>query len=97
VLLGQDLRRSHQRRLLARLDRAQHRVDRHERLPRPDIALEQPVHRRAVAEIGVDFAHHAPLGVGEGERKRGHPALADRAERLRAPVWAGGGGAPARG
>jgi hypothetical protein len=80
VLLGQDLRRSHQRRLLARLDRAQHRIHRHERLPRPDITLEQPVHRRTLAEIGIDLAHDPPLGVGEGVRKRGQPAAAERPE-----------------
>ena len=49
VLLGERLGRRHQRALVAALDRAQQRVQRDHRLPRADVALEQPLHRHRPA------------------------------------------------
>ena len=70
MLLGQDLRRGHQRRLETRLHRQQHRRERHERLARADVALQQPVHGPGRGEVGADLADGAALRAGERERQR---------------------------
>ncbi len=70
VLLGQGLRRRHQRPLALELDRAQERVERDDGLPRADVPLQQPLHRDRALEIAVDLGDRALL-VGrerEGER-----------------------------
>ncbi len=70
VLLGERLRRCHQRRLPPGLDGPQERVQRDDGLPRADVPLEEPVHRRRAIEIAVDLVHR-PLLVGrELERQR---------------------------
>ena len=70
VLLGERLRRRHQRALVAALDRAQERVERDDRLPRPDVALEQPLHRHRAREVAVDLGDRLLLVLGELERQR---------------------------
>ncbi len=70
VLLGERLRRRHQRALAARLDRAQERVERDDRLAGADVALQQPLHRRGAREVGVDLGDRALLVLGERERQR---------------------------
>ncbi len=49
VLLGERLRRCHQRALASELDRAQQRVEGDDRLARADLPLQQPLHRRRPA------------------------------------------------
>ena len=44
-------------RLLARLDRDQHRVQRHHRLSRSDIALQQAQHRGFLRHVARDLCH----------------------------------------
>ena len=60
VLLGERLRRRHQRALAAVLDRAQEGVERDDRLARADVALEQALHRHGAREIGIDLARPPP-------------------------------------
>ena len=86
VLLGERLRRRHQRPLAPGLDRAQERVQRDDRLPGADVALEQPLHRRRAREVGVDLGDRALLVGRERERERRAVAvdeLARLGERLR--------------
>ena len=63
VLLGERLGRRHQRALPPGLDRAQQRVERDHRLARADVALQQPPHRDAAGEVGVDLARAPPPGA----------------------------------
>jgi hypothetical protein len=70
VLLGERLGRRHQRRLGARLDRPQHRVERDDGLARADLAHQQPLHRPAGREVVVDRGHRGALVAGRGERER---------------------------
>src|SRR5690606_38857542 len=51
VLLGKDFRGRHERGLVARPDRGQHRSERHDRLARADVALEEPEHRLRSANV----------------------------------------------
>ena len=44
VLLGERLRRRHERPLAPALDRAEERVQRDDGLPRSDVALQEPLH-----------------------------------------------------
>ena len=82
VLLGERLRRRHQRALTACLDRAQERVQRDDGLARADVALEQPLHRGRAREIGIELGDRRLLVLRERERKRGAVAL-DQLARLR--------------
>ena len=61
VLLGQRLGGRHERCLGAVLDGAQHRVQRHDGLPRAHLPHEQPVHGRGRLEILVDSLDRASL------------------------------------
>ena len=63
VLLGERLGRRHQRSLSATLDGAQQRVERHGRLARADVALQETLHRRRPSEIGVDLGDRVVLGA----------------------------------
>ena len=60
VLLGQGLRRRHQRALVAVLDRPQERVERDDRLPRADVALQEPLHRPLIGEVAADLRGSQP-------------------------------------
>ena len=91
VLLGERLGRRHQRALAARLDGAEQRVQRHDRLPRADVALEQALHRPLVAEVGVELRDRPLLVAREPERQRRPVALDQRAgsaQRPRAQLFA---------
>ena len=86
VLLGQRLGRRHQRAAVAAFYGAQQRVERDDRLPRADVALEEPLHRRGPAEVGVDLGDRAFLVGRELERQRLPVALdqvTGRVERRR--------------
>jgi hypothetical protein len=67
VLLGQDLGGGHQRRLVAVLHRAQHGEERHHRLPRAHVALQQPVHPPRRGHVLADLLQHLLLRAGERE------------------------------
>jgi hypothetical protein len=65
VLLGEHLRRRHQRALMAALHRREHRADRDQGLAGTDIALEQTMHRVWASEVGLDLCDRALLGAGQ--------------------------------
>ena len=87
VLLGQHLGGRHQRPLVAALDGDQQRAHRHDGLARPDVALQQPVHRVRAGQIGVDLGDGPLLGPGQREAAGGRGTRADAGS----PVDAGGG------
>ena len=62
VLLGEHLGRGEQRRLAAGVDDAQHRAQRDQRLAGADLALEQPVHRVRLGEVGLDLRRRSRAG-----------------------------------
>ncbi len=64
VLLGERLRRRHQRRLVAVLDRPQHRVQRHHGLAAADLPHQQSLHRRARPQVPRDLLDRAALVAG---------------------------------
>jgi len=70
VLLGQELRRRHERGLAARLDRAERREQRHERLAAADVALEQATHGMRRREVLADLGERALLRGRRAERQR---------------------------
>ena len=70
VLLGERLRRRHQRALPLSLDRAQQRIERDDGLSRSDVALQQSLHRHRAVEIRVDVGDCALLVLGQLERER---------------------------
>ncbi len=70
MLLGQDLRGSHQRRLIAILHRPQHGEERDHRFSGADIPLEKAVHTPRGAHILADLTQDPLLGTREGERQR---------------------------
>ncbi len=92
VLLGQRLGRRHQHRLEAGFQRPQHRVEGDDGLARADLAHQQPLHRLAGVEIGVDLVEGLQLVPGRLERQRLDPApdllarLAEPRRRPRRPV-----------
>ena len=67
VLLGEHLGRRQQRGLAAGVDDLEHRAQGDHGLAGADLALEQPVHRVAAAELGGDLLAHSALPVGERE------------------------------
>ena len=88
MLLGEGLGRRHQRRLVAGFERPQHRVDGDHGLAGADLAHQQPLHRLARVEVGVDLGEGGALVAGRREGQRLEPApdqLAGRAEARRRP------------
>ena len=69
VLLGERLRRRHQGRLRAGLERPQHRVEGDDGLPRADLPHQQALHRPRRDEVRIDLVEGAELIGGrlEGE------------------------------
>ena len=61
VLFGQNLGRRHDARLKTIVERQQAGERGHHRFARAHIALQQPVHLSATAQVAVDFAHHSFL------------------------------------
>ena len=61
MLLRQDLRRRHQRSLVARADGLHRGKRRDDRLAAADVALQQPVHRLRAGEVGADLRPDALL------------------------------------
>ena len=67
MLGGEDLRRGHQARLEAVVERHEHRHERHDGLARTHIALQEAVHLPSRAHIGANLAEHPLLRSGERE------------------------------
>ena len=70
VLLREHLGGRHQRALVAALHAHQQRGDGNHGLARPDVALEQPVHRVRAGQVGRQLTDRIALGARERERKR---------------------------
>jgi hypothetical protein len=70
VLLGERLRRSHECALPPVLHGAEQRVERDDGLARPDVALEQALHRHRAPEVVVDLADHLLLIRRQREGQR---------------------------
>ena len=90
VLLGERLRRRHQRALPARLDRPQQRVERDDGLAGADVALQQALHRRRLRQVEVDLGDRALLVLGQlrtaarrGSGRSARPAARATARRRR--------------
>ena len=94
VLLGQHLGRHHQRSLMPALDRPQQRRQRHHRLARPDVALQQAVHGERPGQVGHDHGQGLALGPGQREGQGGqeprHQGAVFRPGYLRAARPGGG-------
>ena len=64
------------------LDGAQHREERDDRLARPDLAHQQPLHRPAAGQVRVDRLHRGPLVVRRREGQQlVQPARASASSR----------------
>ncbi len=76
VLLGEDFRRRHQRRLIAVLHRREHREQGHGGLAAAHVALQQTIHRHVRLHVVEDARHRASLRGGQREGKHGeHPLM----------------------
>ena len=69
MLLGQNLRGSHDASLKSVVKRYEHRHEGHQRLARAHIALQQTVHLPARAHVAPYLAYHPLLGCSERERQ----------------------------
>ena len=73
MLLGEHLGRRHQRSLVAARNGSEKAPQRHERLAGTDVALQQPVHRDRLGEVGLDLLEWPvpalPSGKMEGSRE----------------------------
>ncbi len=78
MLLGEDLRGRHERRLPAVLDRLQGRERRHQRLAASHVALQQAAHGMRVREVLRDHRLRLALRAGEGERQRFRERVGER-------------------
>ena len=90
MLLGQHLGRRHQGALMAALDGGEQRGHGDDRLPGPDVALQQPVHRVGAGQVGADLGDGAVLGCGQGKRE----AVAEATEQLTVNLVADPDGVP---
>ena len=81
MLLGEQLRRRHHRRLEASFGCACSRERGDDRLAAPDVALHEPQHRARLREIALDLLPRTQLRARQVERQRVREA---RDERLRA-------------
>ena len=94
VLLGEEFGRRHQRGLEVVLHREQHREERDDRLPRADVAHQQPVHPVGRRHVAGDFPDRLLLIVrelpGQALAKTGG-VLAPDLERDAAPLPLGDG------
>ena len=69
MLLRQDLRRRHQRDLAAVFDGDDGRFERHDRLARPNVPLQQPAHGIRLLHVGSNFFQDALLR-GRGMKRQ---------------------------
>jgi hypothetical protein len=82
VLLGQDLGGRHDRGLRPRIHRGEAGDGRHHGLAAADIALQQALHRMALAEVAQHFLQGARLRPRELERQGSQKVLQQRAVDL---------------
>ena len=68
MLVGQNLRRRHDTRLVPIIQRQQRRQQRDHGFTAAHIALQQPVHVPPSVQVGADLAHHAFLRSREVKR-----------------------------
>ncbi len=71
MLLGEELGRRHDHRLVVVLDREQHGEQGHDRLSGADVAHQQAMHADGCRHVVGDLADGAPLVAGELERQVG--------------------------
>ena len=76
MLLGENLGRRHDGDLRAVFHRLQRRKRRNDRLAAADVALQQPLHRIRLREVGFDLRSRALLGARKRERQRFEQARA---------------------
>ena len=69
MLLGQDLRRRHERGLVPRLDGGEDGEGGDDGLARAHVALQEAVHRVGLGHVGADLPPHALLGGRERVRE----------------------------
>ena len=79
VLSGKHLGRGQQGGLPSGVGDSEHPPQSHQRLPGPDLALQQAVHRGGGCQIGCDLLPHLLLVAGEGERQLRVEALQEPA------------------
>ena len=82
VLLSERLGRRHERGLAPVLGRAQHRVESDDRLPRPDLAHQEPLHRATGRQVAIEGLDGRTLIPGERERERREPGPDQLAQRF---------------
>ena len=69
MLLGKDLRRGHERRLVPGFHGQQHGGEGDHRFPRADVAMQEPVHGPGRGQVAPDLGHRALLRARERERQ----------------------------
>ncbi len=89
VLLGQQLGRRHERRLVVVLDRQQHGEQRHHRLAGSHVAHEQSVHPLRSGHVGRDLAERLLLVLRERPREAFPEASGELALDLEGHAGAG--------
>ncbi len=77
MLLGEDLRRRHERRLVAVRDAQQHRVDRGDGLSAPDVPLHEAVHRPFPGHVVSNLFDDPSLAARQLEREEPHDPSVD--------------------
>ncbi len=82
MLLGKDLRRRHQRALVAAFCNAVAERRRDRRLSAADFALHKAVHCAAALHIRDHFRDAAPLGAGRGKRQKAVKILLHRSDKV---------------
>src|ERR1019366_2510331 len=69
VLLREQFRRRHHRRLMPAFDRPDHRPERNNRFAAANVAHQHPVHLIRPRKVGADFLYRARLRSGQLERQ----------------------------
>ena len=90
VLVGEHFGRREQRGLAASVEHLEHCPQRHDRLSRADVALQQPAHGRGLGQVGGDVGGHFPLArrelVGQVGVELGEQAPVRQGEGRRGPL-----------
>ncbi|KAF4516306.1 hypothetical protein B566_EDAN000547 [Ephemera danica] len=82
MLLGQNFSRRHERSLVTGAASHDNGMEPHHRLPRPDIALHQPVHRLGRDHVPINFANDLILRGCQTERQQAAQRIDDRRPRI---------------
>ena len=81
VLLGERLRRRHERALATGLHGAKERMKGDDRLPRTHLSLEESLHGDRAREVGVELGHR-PLLIGRQRERERRAVAVDQLSRL---------------